>query len=97
MYHFRQVCVLGVNLTLFLCVLAFSLHVAVGLVRTMELVCQSTRRTAVYAFVRRNSQGNFAKQVRNFSLLLHQSTKNNTKVTPQLQIIFVSFLCNIIA
>lgn len=45
-------------------VFAFSLHAAFGLVKTMELVYHSTRRTAMCAFARENSQGNFAKQGR---------------------------------
>ena len=68
-YHFGQVCV-AAFLTLlspnFAIIFGFSLHVAVGPVRTMELVYHSTRGTTMCAFARRNTQGKIAKQVRKF-------------------------------
>ena len=48
----------------FLC----SPSVAAGLVRTKESVCHYTRRTAMYAFVKTDSLGKTAKQVRNVVL-----------------------------
>ena len=57
----------------------FSLHVAVGLARTMELVYQSMRRTALCASALENSQGKLAKQVRKSYTLIAFSTKNQNK------------------
>ena len=48
-------------------VLLFSLHAAVGLVRTMEHAYHSTTRTAMCAFAQKDTEGNIAKQVMKFS------------------------------
>ena len=66
-HHFGQVCVaafLRYSVLTLPSFFVFSLHVAVGPVRTMELVYHTTRRTAMCAFARRNTQEIVAKQVR---------------------------------
>ena len=65
--------------------------------RTMELVYHGTRRTAMCAFARRNTQENIAKQVRKFfSLITFSRKKSMPKVNPKPQINCSQFFSNFI-